>query len=472
MIDNKTKIICTMGPATEDEAVLRQMIENGMDVARLNFSHGTHESHGKTIEMIKRVRKDMGVPLPIMLDTKGPEYRIRTFEGSSIVLADGDPFEFWCVEKQGSKAGVSVSYPKLCEELGEGDTILVNDGLVSLRVDSIEGTTIKCTTLIGGKLSDRKSMSFPGKVLHQDYLSEQDKEDLLFGIEQDVDFVACSFVSNSRNIIDLRTFLTEHGGKDIQLIAKIENRSGVDNAADILSYCEGLMVARGDLGVEIPYTELPAIQKDLIKLCQRKGAVCITATEMLESMIEKPRPTRAEISDVANAVFDGSSCIMLSGETASGKYPVQAVRAMALIAIDAEAHIDYVKRFETTSFDIEDLTDALSHSAGRLAIDTNASCIVSSTMGGETARMVSRNRTPMRIVGMTCVEKTYRQMGMYWNVTPVMVDEFDGLEELILSAREMVKKEGFAKSGDVVVVTGGLTNTAGGTKLIHADTID
>ena len=471
MIINKTKIICTMGPSTEDESVLKAMIENGMDVARLNFSHGTHESHKKTIDMIKKVRKEMNVPLPILLDTKGPEYRIRTFEEGKVELSDGDPFTFWCDERQGSKEGVSVSYSDLCKELCPGDTVLVNDGLVSFRVDSIEGTSIKCTTLIGGKLSDRKSMSFPGKVLKQIYLSEQDKSDLLFGIENDVDFVACSFVSTADNVRDLRNFLEEHGGKGIQLIAKIENRSGVENAEEILKYCEGLMVARGDLGVEIPYTELPAIQKDLIHLCHRKGAVCITATEMLESMTEKPRPTRAEISDVANAVFDGSSCVMLSGETAAGKYPAEAVKAMALISIDAEEHIDYARRFETADFEIKDLTDALSHSAGQLAIDTCATCVVSSTMSGETARMISRNRIPMPIIGMTCRERTYRQMAMYWNVTPLLVREFHDLEDLILRARGIIAEEGFAKSGDVVVLTGGITNTEGGTKLIHADII-
>ena len=471
MLYNKTKIICTMGPSTDSEEVLRGLIENGMDVARRNFSHGTHESQQKTIDMVKKVREEMGVPIAIMLDTKGPEYRIRTFENGSVVVPDEAHFTFWCDERPGSEKGVSVSYPNLCKELEVGDTILVNDGLVNFRVDSIEGVCINCTAVIGGKISDRKSMSFPGKVLKQEYLSQQDKDDLLFGIKNDVDFVACSFVSNSQNIIDLRNFLKENGGGDIQLIAKIENRSGVDNAEDILDHCEGLMVARGDLGVEIPYTELPAIQKRLIHLCQKKGAVSVTATEMLESMIEKPRPTRAEISDVANAVFDGSSCIMLSGETAAGKYPVQAVQAMALIAIDAERHIDYERRFSTAEFDIADLTDALSHSAGQLAIDTKAVCIVSSTMSGDTARMVSRNRCPMPIIGMTCREKTYRQLNMYWNVIPLLVRQFHDLEDLILRARGIVAEEGIAKSGDVVVLTGGITNTSGGTKLIHADII-
>ncbi len=472
MIDKKTKIICTMGPASDSEEVLRKMVEGGMNVARLNFSHGTHESHGKTIDMIKKVREEMGVPLPILLDTKGPEYRIGTFEKGSILLEEGDPFTFCCEETAGTVEKVSVSYKKLSEELQPGDTILVNDGLVSLRVEAIAGTEIHCVTLIGGKLSDRKSMSFPGKVLKQTYLSEQDKADLLFGIEKDVDFVACSFVSCARDILDVREFLDANGGSKIQLMAKIENQSGVDNAEDILRYCEALMVARGDLGVEVPYQELPAIQKHLIKLCNRMGAVCITATEMLESMIEKPRPTRAEISDVANAVFDGSSAIMLSGETASGKYPVQAVSAMAMIAKNAEEHIDYAKRFRSADIVIDDLTDAMSHSASQLALDTDARCIISRTAEGFTARMISRCRVPMPIIGMTSREKTYRQLDLCWNVKPVLVKSFTGLEEMIHDSVAAAKEYGFVQSGDLVVLTGGLSNRSGGTKFIHADTVE
>ncbi len=472
MTEKKTKIICTMGPSSDSEEVLRKMVEAGMNVARLNFSHGTHESHGKTMNMIKKVRQEMDVPLPILLDTKGPEYRIGTFENGSILLEDGDKFTFSCEDLAGTRECVSVSYKKLYEELQPGDTVLVNDGLVSLRVDEIEGSNIHCTVLIGGKLSDRKSMSFPGKVLKQAYLSEQDKSDLLFGIENDVDFVACSFVSCARDILDIREFLDANGGNKIQLIAKIENQSGIDNAREILQHCEALMVARGDLGVEVPYQELPAIQKHLIKLCNRMGAICITATEMLESMIEKPRPTRAEISDVANAVFDGSSAIMLSGETASGQYPVQAVAAMTSIAKDAEDHIDYAKRFRSTDIVIDDLTDAMSHSASQLALDTGARCIISRTAEGFTARMISRCRVPMPVIGMTSREKTYRQLDLCWNVKPVLVKGFNGLEDLIKDSVAAAKEGGFVQAGDTVVLTGGLANRSGGTKFIHADVVE
>lgn len=467
----KTKIICTMGPASDSEETIRALAESGMNVARLNFSHGSHESHGRTMDRIKKVRAEMGIPLPIMLDTKGPEFRIGTFANKRIELKDGDPFEFSCMPCEGNQSRVSVSYADLWKELAPGDAILVNDGLVSFRVDRIENGSIFCTTVIGGKLSDKKSMSFPDKILHKEYLSEQDKSDLLFGIQQDIDFVACSFVSTSQDIRDLRAFLDANGGKNIALIAKIENRAGVDNAEEILDECEGLMVARGDLGVEIPFAELPAIQKQLIKLCNRKGGICITATEMLESMIENPRPTRAEISDVANAVFDGSSAIMLSGETASGKYPVQAVKAMTDIAVDAEAHVDFAKRFSAGRFEIDNLTDALSHSACQLAIDTGAKCVVSSTMSGSTARMIARCRVPMPVIGLTCLEKTYRQLDMCWNVTPLLVRKFSGLEDLISSAAQIIKEEGLVEKGDTVVLTGGLTNKTGGTKIIHADVI-
>ena len=393
-------------------------------------------------------------------------------ENHKIYLNDGDPFAFTSDDCVGTNERVSVSYKNLANEVSVGDTILVNNGLLSFRVIGISGNTVNCEVIVGGEMSDRKSMNFPNHVLQSEYLSEQDKEDLLFGIKNGVDFIAASFVSTKDDVASLRQFLNDNGGNDIDIIAKIENRSGVDHIDEICEIADGVMVARGDLGVEIPFVEVPSIQKFLIKKCRLLGKRVITATEMLESMIEKPRPTRAEISDVANAVFDGSSCVMLSGETASGKYPAQAVKAMALISIDAEQHIDYSHRFSIADFEITDLTDALSHSAGQLAIDTHARCIVSSTMSGETARMVSRNRTPMPIIGMTCKEKTYRQMAMYWNVTPVLVKMFDGLEDLIISSRQIVKEKGFADSGDVVVVTGGLTNTAGGTKLIHADIIE
>ena len=314
----KTKIVCTIGPSSEKPEVFREMCLNGLNVARLNFSHGTHEEHQKKIDMIKVVREELGLPIAIMLDTKGPEYRIRTFKEGKISLRDGDDFTFTTRDVEGDAHIVSVSYKGLADDLEVGDRVLVNNGLVIFEVTAIEGTEIRCRTVVGGVLSDRKSMSFPGKVMRQVYMSEQDKADLLFGIENGVDFVAASFVSCKQDLLDLRGFLHEHGGDGIDIIAKIENQSGVDNIDEICSACEGIMVARGDLGVEVPFTELPAIQKHLITKCRMLGKRVITATEMLESMINNPRPTRAEISDVANAVYDGTSAIMLSGESAAG----------------------------------------------------------------------------------------------------------------------------------------------------------
>ena len=344
----KTKIICTIGPASDSEEILIQLCRSGMNVARLNFFHGTHEEHLEKIKMIKMVREKMGYPLPIMLDTKGPEYRIRDFKNGKEVLQDGQTFTFTARNVSGDATIVSVNYADLVSELSVGDKILVNNGLLIFEVKELAETDVICEVISGGEISDRKSMNFPNHVFEGEYLSDDDKSDLLFGIENDIDFVAASFVSNKENVCELRKFLDENGGKDIDIIAKIENRAGVDNIDEICEIADGIMVARGDLGVEIPFMEVPAIQKYLIKKCRLLGKRVITATEMLESMIHNPRPTRAEISDVANAVYDGSSAIMLSGETAAGKYPVEAVRNMAEIAECTEKDIDYVKRFYRT----------------------------------------------------------------------------------------------------------------------------
>ena len=298
----KTKIICTIGPACSDEETLTGMCQAGMNVARLNFSHGTHEEHGRKIEMIKHVREKLGLPIAIMLDTKGPEYRIRTFKNGKITLQDGDTFTFTTRQVEGDETQVSVSYEGLARDLQVGDRVLVNNGLLIFEVKELTDTDVICTVIAGGELSDRKSMSFPNKVLKQVYLSEQDKEDLLFGIEQDVDFIACSFVSCRQDLLDVKAFLKEHGATDIELIAKIENQAGIDNIEDICQECSGIMIGRGDMGVEVPFEEVPAIQKRLITKCRLLGKRIITATEMLEALFHKPRPTRAEISDVANAV--------------------------------------------------------------------------------------------------------------------------------------------------------------------------
>ena len=372
----KTKIICTIGPASESPEVFRRMCLEGLNVARLNFSHGTHAEHQKKIDMIKAVREELNLPIAIMLDTKGPEYRIRTFQDGKITLRDGDPFTFTTRDVEGNDSIVSVSYAGMAEDLEPGDRVLVNNGLVIFEVERIDGTEIRCRVLTGGVLSDRKSMSFPGKVLRQTFLSEQDKADLLFGIQNGVDFVAASFVSCKQDLLDMKAFLDANGGGDIGVIAKIENQSGVDNIEEICTVCEGIMVARGDLGVEVPFTELPAIQKHLITKCRMLGKRVITATEMLESMITNPRPTRAEISDVANAVYDGTSAIMLSGESAAGKYPVEALRIMGEIAEETEKHIDYIGQFRTREFVIRNRVDAISHAACTMAIDLDAKAIV------------------------------------------------------------------------------------------------
>ncbi len=328
----KTKIVGTIGPSSESEEVFAELCKAGLNVARLNFSHGTHEEHQKKIDMIKKVRAELGLPIAIMLDTKGPEYRIGTFENGKVDLKEGDQFIFTVEDVVGDNKRVSVNYKDLHQELSPGDTILLNNGLLIFEVEKVDGSDIITKVLDGGELSNRKSMSFPGKVMHQTYLSEQDKSDMLFGIKNDVDFIACSFVSVKQDLLDVREFLNANGGDGIELIAKIENQSGYDNITSICEECDGVMVARGDMGVEIAFEKLPAIQKDLITTCRMMGKRVITATEMLESMIHSPRPTRAETSDVANAVYDGTSAIMLSGETAAGAYPVKAVEAMARIA--------------------------------------------------------------------------------------------------------------------------------------------
>ena len=468
----KTKIICTIGPASEDPAIFREMCLSGLNVARLNFSHGTHEEHQRKIDMIKAVRAELDLPIAIMLDTKGPEYRIGTFKDGRIELHDGDEFTFTTRKIEGDGHIVSVSYAGLMENLAPGDRILVNNGLVIFEVIAVEGTEARCRTLAGGVLSDRKSMSFPGKVMPQEFLSEQDKADLLFGIRNEVDFVAASFVSRKQDLLDLKAFLKENGGGDIDVIAKIENRSGVDNINEICTACEGIMVARGDLGVELPYAELPAIQKHLINKCRLLGERVITATEMLESMIASPRPTRAEISDVANAVYDGTSAVMLSAESASGKYPVEAVRAMRDIAEETEKHIDYIARFRTEPFEIRSRVDAISHAACTMAIDLGTQAIVVTSISGLTVRMVSRFRAPVDIVGMATNKRVFYKLALSWGVLPVLTEEFPSIEVLNFYALRAAGEALGLKKGDTVVMTlGDTSGTSGSTNVVRIDTM-
>ena len=443
-----------------------------MNVARLNFSHGTYEDHQKRIDLVKSVRSELNLPIAIMLDTKGPEYRIKTFENGKISLSDGDKFTFTSDDVVGNERIVSVSYANLPRELSLGDAILLNNGLLTFKVENIDGSNIECRVLCGGELSDRKSMSFPGKVMKQTYLSQQDKNDIRFGIENGVDYIACSFVSGKQDLIDVREYLKELDADNIELIAKIENQSGVDNIEEICEYCDGIMVARGDMGVEIPFEHLPTIQKKLITKCRLLGKRVITATEMLESMISNPRPTRAEISDVANAVYDGTSAIMLSGETAAGKYPVQAVATMAKIAETTESNIDYKKRFYNAEFKIRNSIDAISHSTCGMAIDIDAKAIVACSLSGMTARMVSRFRSPVDIIGLTTNETTWRRLALSWGVIPAMCEEFTSTDVLFYTAKKITSKTLNLQKGDKIVITGGdTTGKSGNTNLIKIQDI-
>ncbi|MBQ9761586.1 MAG: pyruvate kinase [Oscillospiraceae bacterium] len=468
----KTKIICTIGPASENEQTLTAMCKAGMNVARLNFSHGTHEEHKKKIQLIKSVREKLDLPIAIMLDTKGPEYRIGTFANGSVEVVVGETFTFTVDDVQGDQTRVSVNYKDLIKNLSVGDRILVCNGLVIFEVIELKDKDAICRVIVGGTLSNRKSMSFPNKVMPGPFLSEQDKADLLFGIENDVDFVAASFVSTKDDVMELRDFLNSNGGKDIDIIAKIENRSGVDNVEDICEYCEGIMIARGDLGVEIPFVEVPAVQKLLINKCRMLGKRVITATEMLESMIYNPRPTRAEISDVANAVYDGSSAIMLSGESAAGKYPVEAVRNMAEISEYTEQHTSYRKRFLTSEFQINSNLDAISHATCAMAIDVNAKGIVVCSVSGKTAMMVSRFRSPVDILGMTTDPKVWRKLGLSWGVTPVLTEAFPTMDVMFYYAMSSARRYLPVKRGDNVVLTGGPINgKSGNTNTIKVEQI-
>ena len=468
----KTKIVCTIGPSSCTKEVLTGLCRAGMNVARLNCSHGTHQEHQKKIDLIKEVREELHLPIAIMLDTKGPEYRIKTFKKGKIFLKEGDRFSFTIEDVEGDENRVSVTYKGLVKDLVTGDRILVNNGLLIFDVVQLTDSEAVCTVIAGGELSDRKSMSFPNKVLKQEYLSQQDREDLLFGIKNGVEYIAASFISVKQDLLDIKVFLHENGGDDIDIIAKIENQSGVDHIEEICQECDGIMIGRGDMGVEIPYEELPAIQKHLITKCRLLGKRVITATEMLESMIYNPRPTRAEISDVANAVYDGTSAVMLSGETAAGKYPVESVLAMAKIARHTEKNIHYEKRFTTSEFRIKNKVDAISHATCGMSIDLKAKAIVVCSMSGMTVRMVSRFRAPTLIIGMTTDKKVWHKLSLSWGVMPILTSAFESTDVLFYHATKQAKRLLDLKNGDNIVITGGIINgKSGNTNLIKIETI-
>lgn len=466
----KTKIVCTIGPATRSESALKELVYAGMNVARLNFSHGDHEYHKENIDLIKKIRLETGAPLAILLDTKGPEIRVRKFENDSVIINDGDDFILTTREVTGTNKEVSVTYKDLPKQVFTGVRILVDDGNIELCVSGTTATDVICTVVHGGKISNNKSINIPLVHLDMPYLSEVDKKDILFGIENDVDFIAASFVRNPDDVTILKNFLLENGGEDIKIISKIENTEGVENFDKILTLSDGIMVARGDMGVEVAFERLPGLQKEFIQKCFSAGKVVITATQMLESMINNPRPTRAEISDVANAVFDGTSAIMLSGETAAGKYPIEATRAMAKIAEQAEFDAFYMNRFKNAQYeeDSENITNAVCDAACTTARDIRAKAIIAITKYGRTARFVSKFRPAMPIVAAVPEVKTYHQLSLSWGVYPIFANYKQNLEELFMHSVECTKKAGITKDGDVVVLVAGYPlDTAGNTNIVR-----
>ena len=470
----KTKIICTLGPAVDSEEMIRKLILAGMNAARFNFSHGTHESHLAQLTKLKRVRDELGIPVAAIMDTKGPEIRIKTFKDGRIELKKDDIFTLTTADCEGDATRVSVTYANLHNEVVPGNHILVDDGLIDLLVQEIKGQEIVCTVENGGPLSNNKSINIPDVHILLPSLTEKDKEDLKFAVENDFDFIAASFVRKASDVEDIRAWLNECGGEKIRIISKIENREGVDNLAEIIAASDGVMVARGDLGVEIPAQEVPILQKKMIKATTMAGKPVITATQMLDSMIRNPRPTRAEVSDVANAVFDGTSCVMLSGETASGKYPIEAVEAMVSTVKAAESAINYWGRFREHSLQpgVSSINDAITHTCCMTAMDLNATAILAPTESGYTAKVISRFRPACPIVAVCQSEKVRRQLAISWGVHSYLTGFVDSTDRLFSMSVEVARKEGAVKCGDTVVITAGVPiGRSGSTNLIKAQVV-
>lgn len=469
----KTKIVCTLGPSTDDEAVLRKLIEAGMNVARLNFSHGTHEEQKHRMDMVKKLRTELGKPVAILLDTKGPEIRTRDFEGGKAEIKSGDFFTLTTRELLGDSTITSITYKDLYKDVELGTHILIDDGLLELEVKSISDGDILCEVINGGFISNHKGINVPDVHLNMPYMSRTDEDDILFGIEQNVDFVAASFVRSARDVLEIRKLLDENGGKDINIISKIENSEGVNHIDDIIYVSDGIMVARGDMGVEIPGEEVPVIQKMIIHKVYNAGKQVITATQMLDSMIKHPRPTRAETTDVANAIYDGTSAIMLSGETAAGMYPVEAVETMARIAERTEKDIDYRKQFFHYDRKAnQSVTDAVCHAACTTAIDLNAAAIVIVTKSGRSARNISKYRPNCNIIAGTTSDKACRQLNMSWGVTPIHIDEQKEIFGLFDHAVAAGKEQGLLKTGDTVVVGAGVPlGVSGNTNMLKVQVV-
>lgn len=466
----KTKIICTLGPSTDKEGILEELAIEGMDVARFNFSHGTHEEQKERLDRLKAIRARIHRPIAALLDTKGPEIRIREFAEGKVTLTEGQKFTLTADEISGTEEKVSITYKELYQDVKPGDSILIDDGLIELKVEEVEGSDIHCVVINGGVVSNKKGINLPGVNINMPFVSQKDKEDILFGIQEEFDFIAASFTRTADDVLEIRKILDENGGRDLNIIAKIENQQGVDNIDSIIEVADGIMIARGDMGVEIPLEDVPVIQKEIISKVYHAGKQVITATQMLDSMIKNPRPTRAETTDVANAIYQGTSAIMLSGETAAGKYPVEALRTMVKIALRTESDISYNKEFSIYSRDNEakiNMTTAISHATCMTAIDLGAKAIITVSRSGNTARMISKYRPGCMIVGCSPEEHTCRQLNMSWGITPVHIKEEYSMEILLLHATEAAERAGYVEKGDIVVLTAGVPlGRSGNTNLL------
>ena len=464
----KTKIICTIGPACESEERLRELMLAGMNVARFNFSHGTHEEQRMKFMRVDKVRRELNLPVATMLDTKGPEIRLRDFEGGKAELVTGQTFILTTREMPGNDQKATISYKNLKNDITVGTTILIDDGLIEMVVEEIDGEEIRCKVINGGFVSNHKGVNVPGVVLSMPYISEVDRSDILFGIEMGYEFIAASFARTKEDILQVRAILDEHNCP-MKIIAKIENMQGIMNLEEILEVSDGIMVARGDMGVEIPLEEVPVLQKKMIKLANAQGKHVITATQMLESMIKNPRPTRAETTDIANAIYDGTTAIMLSGESAAGLYPVEAVKTMARIAESAELDIDYGKRMTHMSCpEKKSITTAIAYATCTTAMDLGAAAIITVTLSGYTAESISRFKPDCPIIGCTTSEKVYHQLNLLWGVKPLYLKRQETTEELFADAVTEAKNAGYVKEGDIVVITAGVPlGIAGRTNMIR-----
>lgn len=451
--ERKTKIICTLGPASETEDVLKQMILAGMNIARFNMSHGSYADHERRMNLVRKCAKDLQRPVGLLLDTKGPEVRVRSFKGGKAEIKTGQKFTFTTEDCVGDNTKVSITFPDLPRDMKKGYIIYVNDGRLQFEVDAVRGNNIICDCIKGGVISNSKSMNFPKITLSLPYMSQIDREDILFGIRMKVDFIAASFVGNKDNVLQIRQLIDTHGetGK-IDIIAKIESHEGVQNINEIFQVSEGVMIARGDMGVEIPFEQLPGIQKYLVTRARTLGKRVVVATEMLESMIENPRPTRAETSDISNAVYDGASCVMLSGESAAGKHPVECVKTMSLICETTEKKLDFLERLRILEFSINDSVSAIAHAAVHASHTLHAKLIIVFTGTGRSARMISRFRPGVPIIAATFDERAYSRLSMSWGVSPMLVKEYkdtDGLFELAT----YIAHQAQCKLGDTYIVT-------------------